>query len=635
MKSLASSIACSAALALVVLVSGSALAQQGAQDGQWTSYAGDKGSTKYSALDQIDAGNVKDLQVAWRWSSPDNSVEPGPPGGNKVSPLYVNGVLYMGSMYGIASAIDAKTGETLWTFDPKVWDGRRPGNLGYNARGLSYWSDGKGDDRIILATQRNYMYALNAETGEPIDSFGDGGTVDLIASYRRPVNRDYVWAISPTLIAGDVIVVGRAINDGPTTMQMPPGDVFGFDVRTGTLKWTFHNPPQKGEVGYDSWKDGSADYTGNSNVWTYMSADEELGLVYLPFGTPTNDWYGGHRKGNGLFAESIVCVEAETGKLVWYFQHVHHGLWDYDLPTAPALVDITVDGKDIKALAQITKQGFIWVLDRTNGEPVWPIEERPVPQSNVPGEESSPTQPFPTKPAPYDDQGSEDDVLIDYTPELKAEAKKLLEGFRTGPIYTPGSTEMPTIYNPGWGGGGNWSGVSIDPETGMVYIPSVNGAAMAVKLVQPDKARSNFDYVVQMSRPPGGPDGLPLFKGPYSRVTAIDLNTGDHVWRTAIGDGPRDHPRLKDLNLPPLGGRSRGFPLVTKSLLFLTTGGSDENPHLRALDKRTGDILAEVYFKGSPSGAPITYSVDGKQYITVPVTTGRRGPAELVALTLP
>ena len=370
LKSLACSIRCCAVLALAILVPGSALAQHGAQDGQWTSYAGDKGSTKYSALDQINADNVKDLQVAWRWSSPDNSVEPGAPGGNKVSPLFVDGVLYMGSMYGIASAIDAATGETLWTFDPKVWEGRRPGNLGFNARGLSYWSDGKGDDRIILATQRNYMYSLNAETGELIDSFGDGGTVDLIASYRRPVNRDYVWAISPTLIAGDVIVVGRAINDVPTTISMPPGDVFGFDVRRGTVKETCHTPAQKGEVDYDSWKDGSADYTGNSNVWTYMSADEELGLVYLPFGTPTNDWYGGHRKGNGLFAESIVCVEAETGKLVWYFQHVHHGLWDYDLPTAPALGDITVDGKDIKALAQITKQGLIRVLDRTHGERV-------------------------------------------------------------------------------------------------------------------------------------------------------------------------------------------------------------------------------------------------------------------------
>lgn len=635
MKSLAFSITFSAALVLAVLISGSAFAQQGAPDGEWPAYSGDKGSTKYSALSQINRSNVKDLQVAWRWSSPDTSVEPGAPGGNKVTPLFVDGVLFMGSMYGIASAIDATSGETLWTFDPEVWKGRRPGNLGFNARGLAYWSDGKGDNRIYLATQRNYMYALNAETGELIDSFGDGGTIDLIAPYRREVNRDYVWAISPALVVGDVIVLGRAINDGPTTKEMPPGDVFAFDARSGTLKWTFHNPPLPGEEGYDTWEDGSADYTGNTNVWTHMSADEELGLVYLPFGTPTNDWYGGHRKGKNLFAESLVCVEAETGKLVWYFQHVHHGLWDYDLPTAPALVDITVDGKDIKALAQITKQGFIWVLDRTNGNPVWPIEERPVPQSTVPGEASWPTQPFPTKPAPYSGQGSTEDLLIDYTPELKAEALKLLEAFNTGPLYTPGSTEKPTIYNPGWGGSGNWSGVSIDPDTGMVYIPSVNGAAMAVKLVQPDKARSNFNYVVQMARPPSGPDGLPIWKGPYATVTAIDLNTGEHVWRTPIGDGPRDHPRLKHLNLPPLGGRSAGFPLLTKTLLFLATGGGADSPHLRALDKKTGEILAEISFEGSPGGAPITYELDGKQYIAIPVTSGRRGPGELVALSLP
>lgn len=618
-----------------ILLAAAAMAQHGATDGQWKNYSGDKGSTKYSALDQINAANVKDLQVAWRWSSPDNDVESGPPGGNKVSPLFVNGVLYMGSMYGIASAIDARTGETLWSFDPEVWKGRRPGNLGFNARGLAYWTDGKGDERIILGTQRNYMYCLDAKTGKPIDSFGDGGVIDLDASYRRPVLRDYVWAISPALVVRDTIVIGRAVNDVPTTKEMPPGDVFGYDVRTGRLKWTFHNPPEKGEFGYDTWKEGSAEYTGNSNVWTHMSGDEELGYVYLPFGTPTNDWYGGHRKGQGLFGETLVCVDAETGERVWHFQHVHHGMWDYDLPTAPALIDIEVNGKPIKALAQITKQGFCWVLDRTTGKPVWPIEERPVPQSNVPGEESWPTQPFPTKPAPYDNQGSTPDVLIDYTPELKAAAMKILEDYHTGPLYTPASTDKPTIFNPNWGGGGNWSGCAVDPDTHMLYIPSVNGNGMAVTLVKPDPARSNFNYVVQHNPMPEGPEGLPLFKGPYSHVTAIDLDTGHTLWQTPLGDGPRDHPLLKELNLPPLGDSSRGFPLLTKTLLLVATGGADDKPHLRALDKTTGDVIAELYFEGSPGGAPITYMLDGKQYIAVPVTIGRRGPEELVVLGLP
>ncbi|MCH7959786.1 MAG: PQQ-binding-like beta-propeller repeat protein [Candidatus Hydrogenedentes bacterium] len=621
-----------ATLALMLCMS-SAWAQYGARGGEWTAYSGDKGSTKYSALNLIHADNVGDLQILWKWASPDNEVEAGAPPGNKITPLFVNGVLYMNSMYQIVSAIDVDTGETLWQYDPEVWKGRRPGNLGFNARGLAYWSDGKGDDRIILATQHNYMYALDAKTGELIEGFGNGGVVDLNADYRRTVNRDYVWAISPPIVANDTIIVGRAINDVPTIKEMPPGDVFAYDARTGEHKWTFHNPPRKGEPGYETWMEGAGEYTGNANVWTHMSADENLGLVYLPFGTPTNDWYGGHRKGDNLYAESLVAVDIETGKRVWHFQHVHHGLWDYDIPTAPALIDISVDGKPIQALAQITKQGFIWVLDRETGEPVWPIEERPVPQSNVPGEASSPTQPFPTKPAPYDEQGATEDMLIDYTPELKAEALKILEEYNSGPLYTPAMVEKRTIFNPGWGGGGNWSGVSVDPHTGIVYIPSLSGAAISVSLTKPDAARSNFDYVVQHHGQIEGPQGLPLFKGPYARVTAIDLNTGNHIWRTAIGDGPIDHPALKDLNLPPLGDHARGFPLLTKSLLFIASGGGGTN--FRALDKATGNVIFEMDLPGAPSGTPMTYTHDGKQYIAVPVVLGRRGPAELLVLGLP
>lgn len=635
-------------LAVLTAVGWQASAQYGVKDGQWPNYSGDKGSTKYSALDQINAGNVSNLAVAWKWESPDNAIAAENPskraGGYKSTPLVLNGVMYTSTTYNLAAAIDAGTGETLWTFDPKVWEGRRPGNLGFNSRGVAYWSDGAGDDRILLGTQANYLYALDAKTGKPVSSFGDDGVVDLNEPYRREVNRAAVWAISPVIVVGDTIVVGRAINDGPTTKEMPPGDVMAFDARTGKHKWTFHNPPLKGETGYDSWKEGSGDYTGNSNVWTHMSADLDLGLVYLPFGTPTNDWYGGHRKGNNLFAESIVAVNAETGKMAWYFQHVHHGLWDYDIPTAPALVDITVDGKAIKALAQMTKQGFLWVLDRTNGKPVWPVEERAVPQSSVPGEETSPTQPFPTKPAPYDQQGSTEAQLIDYTPELKAKAIEILKKYNHGPLYTPPMVGKPTINNPGWGGGGNWTGVSIDPETGWVYIPSGSGAAMSLTLVAPDKARSNLNYVGQ----PGGVDspepGLNLFKGPYSRITAIDLNTGDHVWQIPLGDGPINHPALKDLDLPPLGGRSRGMPLLTKSMLVITNGsgfrrrggGGSSGPapaNFHAFDKKTGEIIHEMTIDVSPSATPMTYSVDGKQYIAM--AFGGGPDSGIVALALP
>lgn len=659
------------ALAGALCLAVPALAQQGARDGEWRAYSGDRGSTKYSALDQINASNFKDLRVAWRWKSTDAEVEPGAPPGFKVSPLYVKGVLYTATMYGMAAAIDPKSGETLWKFDPEVWKGRRPGNLGFNARGVAYWEDENGNGRIFLGTQHNYLYALDAKTGQLIKDFGENGVVDLNANYRRPVPRDQVWAISPPVICRDVVIMGRAINDGPVRKEAPPGDVFAYDVRTGKHKWTFYNPPLEGQVGYDTWKEGSADYTGNSNVWSHFSSDEELGLVYLPFTTPTNDWYGGHRKGQNLFAESLVCVKYDTGELVWYFQHVHHGLWDYDLPTAPALVDVTVDGKPVKALAQMTKQGFLWVLDRTTGKPVWPIEERPVPQSTVPGEETWPTQPFPTKPAPYDLQGSTEDTLIDYTPELKAQALEILKQYKSGPLYTPPDDEngKPTIFNPGWGGGGNWSGCSIDPETGWVYIPSVSGAAITLTLSKPNPDISNFRYVGQPGMGIQGPQGLPLFKGPYSRVTAIDLNTGEHVWQIPIGKGPIDHPALKDLNLPPLGGRGRGFPLATKTLLFLAVGGGGfggrgavgggqggggqasapaevshdaglavpegREGNLWAIDKKTGETVGQLQIPGSPSGPLITYLHEGKQYLVMSMSGERRGPGEYVALALP
>jgi quinoprotein glucose dehydrogenase len=628
-------------LAALITMSAPVFAQQGAEDGEWRAYSGDKGSTKYSALDQINRDNVVDLEVAWRWRFPDNDVEPGAQGEMKVTPLVIDGVMYTTSMYQIVSAIDAKTGETIWSFDPEVWKEPRPGNLGFNARGLAYWTDGEGDDRIILGTQMNYLYALDAKTGKLCEDFADNGTLDLLPLYRRKVQRTAVWAISPAIVVGDMIVIGRAVNDVPIVKEGPPGDVFGIDVRTGERKWTFFNPPLRGKLGANTWKEGSIGYSGNSNVWTHMSADEDLGLVYLPFGTPTNDWYGGQRKGDNLFAESLVAVNAQTGEYVWHFQTTHHGLWDYDLPTAPALVDIKVDGKPIKALAQATKQAFLFVLDRETGEPVWPIEERAVPQSSVPGEETAATQPFPTKPAAYMDQGVSEDILIDYTPELKAEAIKILEKFNVGPLYTPPMSDdmeghKPTIYNPGLGGGANWYGVSVDPDTGWIYIPSYM-FPMAVTLTKPDGARSNLKYVPDMQMMIPGPQGLPLFRGPYSKITAIDLNTGDHMWQTPLGDGPTNRPALKDLDLEPQGGFAPGLPVTTKTLLFAFSR-SDRmfgSPSvLRALDKKTGEIVAEVPLENVISlGVPMTYQLDGKQYFAFAATSG--GGAEMIAMALP
>lgn len=633
--------ACAVSVAACLMMATTVYAQRGAPDGEWPAYSGDRGSTKYSPLDQINAANVKDLAIAWRWESPDNAIfaenPTKQPNSFKVTPVMAGGVLYSATTYGQACAINPETGETLWVFDPGVWKGPRPGNLGFNSRGLAYWTDGQGDERIFIGTNEAYVYALNAKNGELIESFWDGGRIDLMEGLNHPIDRRNLFSISPGTICGDTLVMGMGVNDRPIIKEMTPGDVRGYDVRTGKVKWTFHNPPWKGEPGYDTWKDGAADYTGNANVWSHMSADPELGLVYLPFGTPTNDFYGGHRKGQGLFAESLVCLDGDTGELKWYFQHVHHGVWDWDLPTAPVLCDIVVDGRSIKALAQPTKQGFLWVLDRTNGEPVWPIEERAVPQSVVEGEETWPTQPFPTKPAPYTPMGATPDMLIDFTPELKAKALAILEEYNYGPVYTPplaGSDAKMTIVHPGWFGGANWMGAAYDPDAQRIFIPSLNNAMSTYRLVKPDPARSNFDYIAELGRGPEGPEGLPIFKPPYLHVTAIDLKTGEHAWEIPIGDGPRNHPAIAHLNLPPLGATGgRAHPLATKSLLFITHAAEDE-PNFRAIDKETGETVHQMTLPGSPSGTPMTYSAGGKQYIVAAVGGGR-APAELIALALP
>ena len=617
--------------------------KQGMHDGEWLAYGADKASTKYSSLDQINKDTVADLAVAWEWTSPDMAIMEGNrmlvPFIYEVTPIVVNGVMYVSTSFSQVAAINPETGETIWVFDTKSWEAGRPTNLGFVHRGVAYWNEGN-DERIYIGTGDMYLWCLDAKTGQPHPDFNGGEAIDLAGTMRRPVNRKMMQVSSPPVICNGVVVVGSSIFDGPTLKEMPPGDVRAFDAKTGAEKWTFYNPPLKDTEGYDTWKEGSAEYTGNGNVWTGMSADEELGYVYLPFGTPTNDWYGGHRKGQNLFAETIVCVEAATGKKVWHFQTTHHGLWDYDLPAAPTLLDVTVDGKVIKALAQVTKQGFVFVLDRETGKPIWPIEERPVPQSTTPGEESSPTQPFPTKPAPFERQGAFEEDLIDFTPEILEDAKKIFAQYNSGPLFTPPSPDRATIYMPGWTGGANWMGCAADPETGWIYVPSMTGP-IAVTLQKPDPARSNFNYMAG-NRPLGGPNGLPLFKPPYGRITAINLNTGDHEWMVPHGNGPRDHELLKDLNLPPLGNSTRGHPMVTKSLLFIAeasigrgTGGSgDANVNFRAYDKANGDLVAELFVPGGPTGTPMTYAINGRQYITMAVG-GMRKASKLVTLALP
>lgn len=643
-----SKFACACALVLV------SLQMAGAQGRsvEWTHYSGNAASHKYSPLDQINKDNIGKLQVAWRWSSPDNAlVEANPtarPGGYADTPLMVKGVLYTVTSLGQIAAINPATGQTLWSLDPGNWKTGRPGNLGYVHRGITFWSDGK-IDRLLLGTHDAYLISVDARTGALDKAFGADGRIDLMGNLAHAVRATNYSVSAAPVVVKDVIIVGASIHDGPTHKEWPRGDVSGFDVRSGKKLWTIHSIPQKGEFGNETWGDDSWTYTGSTNVWTNMSTDEELGYVFLPFGTPTDDFYGGHRPGNNLFAETVLALDAKTGKRVWHFQGVHHGIWDYDFPAAPILVDITVNGKPIKALAQVSKQGFTYVLDRRTGAPVWPIEERAVPQSTVPGERTSPTQPFPTRPPAYERQGVTESDLIDFTPELKAAALDVFKQFETGPLFTPPS-EKGTIVNPGWAGGANWAGAAYDPETQTLYVPSMT-SPIVVQLVKPNAERSNLLYARGGTQMPPTLDGLPLLKPPYGRVTAIDLSKGDTKWVAAIGDGPRNHPLLKDLNLPALGAPIRNAAMVTKTLLFVAMGAGNlgggrniavggrpmskveiEPTKFRAYDKATGAPLWDVEAPGRPLASPMTYMFQGKQYIVV--AAGGGTSAELVAYAL-
>ncbi len=602
--------------------------------GDWPAYGGDWASRHYAPLAQINAANVAKLEVAWVWESPDNAkVGENPaltPWMFKSSPLAIDGTLYINTSLGYVAAIDGATGAEIWRFDTGTWIAGRPTNLGFNHRGVSHWTDGE-TARLLVTTNDAKLWSLDVRTGKPDMAFGEAGRVDLTRGLGREIDPKQYSVIGPPAIVGDVAVVGSSIFDGPRTREMPPGHVRGYDVRSGEQRWIFHTIPQAGEAGVETWEEDAWRHSGNTNVWTTMSVDSEAGYVYLPVGTPTNDWYGGHRLGDNVFAESLVCVDGATGKRVWHFQMVHHGLWDYDLPAAPNLVDIVVDGEPIKAVAQVSKQGFVYVFNRLTGEPVWPIMERAVPQSTVPGERASPTQPFPTKPAPFEEQGFSDATLINFTPELKAAAQAIAAKYDYGPLYTPPSLKG-TIQLPGWGGGANWGGAGFDPDTGFLYVPSIT-SPMVVQL-QATQEGAEFRY--QRSRGVNniaGPERLPLTKPPYARITAIDLNTGEHVWMAPHGEGIRDTLIGRGIEDPgPVGGWGGTGPLVTKTLLFFGHGG-DQPPLLRAFDKATGAVTQALALPARPTATPISYLADGKQFIAV--AAGGGDDAKLLALALP
>ena len=635
---------------------GKSFPQLGSVEGEWVSYASDAGSTKYTSLSEINRENFDKLEIAWAWTSIDGELDlEGMLGSDaddisfgrlQATPLMVEGVPYMITALNQVVALDATSGELLWSFDPQAYlSGYSISPLGYHHRGVAYWSDGT-DSRILFATNDGYLHSLNANTGVPDAAFR-GGRIDMTDGIPRADREllDYSGAVplgtvSPPIVVGDVLVVNQITSNRPHYKERPPTWVRGYNIRSGQLIWTFHTIPQGGEFGVETWQEESWRYTGNGGVWTQMSADLELGYVYLPTEAPTNDYYGGHRPGDNLFTQSVVALNALTGERAWHFQMIHHGLWDYDTPAAPNLMNLTVDGREIRALAQVTKQGWAYVFDRATGVPVWPIPELPVPEGMIPGERTSPTQPFPTKPPAFALQGLTEDDLIDFTPELRAEALDIIDNYVYGPIFTPASLpdqstgKRGTIFVPSAGGGANWPGAGFDPESNVLFVPASNGAFTPYMGTLPAD-ESNFRYYRLQNRGVVGPRGLPLLKPPYSTITAFDMNRGEMLWQVPNGDKMARvdaHPALNGLDLPPLGGGGRHPVLVTSTLLI---HGQDMGygPNLIARDKATGEELARIELSGAPQSAPMSYAVDNKQYIALGINDAPT--PKLVVFALP
>ena len=630
---------CVLATALVCLTS-RGLAQQGAKNGEWQSYAGDSGSTRYAPYELINRDNVKDLKIAWSWKF-DNFGG----GTSEVTPIMANGVLYftVGPRRNVI-AVNPGTGETLWTWRPD--EGARfeqaPRKVG---RGVAYWTDGT-NARIITVTPGFHFVALDAKTGIPVPGFGDSGSVDLFKQLDLTTPLDPTGRIgnsSAPVVSNGVIVIGPALTQGGTSpnKENVKGDVMAFDVRTGKKLWTFHTIPRFGEPGYETWLKESAEYSGNVGVWGPFSADDALGYVYLATESPTNDGYGGHRPGDNLYSDSLVCLNIKTGKTIWYKQLIRHDIWDYDLPVHPILIDVNVNGRPVKAVVQMGKMALAYVLDRTNGQPVFPIPDVPVAQTDVPTEYTAATQPIPTKPPPFDVVGIKTDDFINFTPALREEALEAVKGYRVGGPFAPPSLVVPgvnrgTIVAPGFGGGANWQSGASDPESGFVYVGSLTRPFVAgvEKTEPPDPNKAA--YTAGRGGQVPNVRGLPLLKPPYGRITAYDMNKGEIAWQVPNGGTPPIIQALFDnlglTNVPPTGFPSQAGLLVTKTLLFGGEGNGGR-PLLHAYDKKTGDNIVELPMPGNQTGVPMTYIYQGRQFIVMPVAGQPAG--QLVAFAFP
>lgn len=618
---------------------------------EWAVYGGDPGGTKYSSLADITAANVATLAPVWEWKPNETVLEEfgTRPGNFQNTPLMIGNVLYVSTPYNRVVALEADSGRELWRYDPRAFaDGQPPNGTGFVHRGLAAWRD-NGKLRIFL-NSRYRLICLDAETGTPVESFGDHGSIDLSRGLIWPIERRHYTQTSPPVIYRDLVILGNGVGDRLVYKNDPPGDIRAFDARTGRQVWTFHTIPQRGEAGHETWQEGATETTGHTNAWAPMTLDERRGLLYVPVGTPSNDFFGGTRRGAGLYGESIVCLDAATGKRKWHYQLIHHGIWDYDPPSPPNLVTLTTGGRRIDAVVQLTKQGFAYVFDRVTGKPVWPIEERPVPPSDVKGEQAWPTQPFPTRPPPFTEQGVSLDDAFDLTPALRAQAQAALKKFRLGPLYTPPSTEG-TIMRPGTIGGSNWGGAAFIADRGLLVLKTTNQPSVA-RIVRSDRSPANpragevdAEFVGDLSAStqfvPEGTDAegrplppLPLLKPPYGHVVAIDLNRGAIAWRVPFGDNPllREHPALKGVTLPEqLGSPGAAGVLATAGGLVFV-GGNDLAFH--ALDVANGRTLWRMPLPRRVTGTPMTFrSGAGRQFVVVATSSGP--DAALVAFALP
>ena len=651
------------AIAIVAVCAGRVFTQ--GKTVEWRYFGGDKAFTRYSPADQINRSNVKNLQIVWRHAATNPSFKEAFPQVRvnaylRATPIMIDGMLYTQDAHGFVSAFDAGSGDLVWQQEPFA---RTEEELqGQSSRGVDYWRG--GSDQRIFAVRGEYLYALGVKSGKPYPDFGDHGRARLHFEESQPLAGKFNDTTGPLVVGNVVVVTGNTAGagDGGVIKEAAPENVRGFDAKSGKLLWTFHVVPQQGEPGTETWGNESWKVAGDIGAWNPMSADEQLGYVYIPLTAPTAAAYGGWRPGANLYSDAVVALDAKTGRKVWHYQMIHHDLWEYDNVGPAILGDITVNGRRIKAVMQPNKNGFLYVLNRVTGEPVWPIVERPVPGSLVPGEQASATQPIPTKPPAFDRQGITEDDLIDFTPELRKQALEYVRPYVLGPLYTPPSIRSDeadgkkgTLTVPGAWGAGNWHTGAFDPETSMYYAVSLTLPGVRAVVSTKGNGTATMDYAgpgpSQQTNAPSfvqglGPQvqGLPIVKPPYGRITAFNLNSGDQVFMVANGDGPRDHPLLKDLHLPPLGVPNRPAPLVTKTLLFIGEGSDSVigtpqvswgwGKKFRAYDKATGQVVWETELPSGTTGAPMTYMHKGRQYIVVPIGA-KDHPAEFVALALP